>query len=175
MNIEIISTVVNSQDAMEVVKEFTDDQGNVTYGLHVIPRNAVINNAAVEGLDDPNDAMDMILYSPHVDVVDDGETIMDRVRKTKERVKPKNPKTQQDRLDKLASAGIPKRYYPIEGMDPIEVIRAHGGVTTENIQEAKDRLNQKEQDNDSQPREQRPTEAGRQRPRRAHISLGTTD
>lgn len=173
MNVEVITALVNDNGQFEVVKELTDDEGNVAYELHIIPRNAIVNNAALFDVEDPNDAMDLILYSPYVSPADEGEHPMDRVRKIKERLKATGSKSKNSRLDNLRSAGVHERYHPIDGLEPLDVIRAHGRVTTEQIQEAKARLVKKEKANDDARREPSRPEEGRPRSRRAHISLGT--
>lgn len=177
MIVDIISAIVNKQtDTLEIVKELTDDEGNSVYELHLIPIQALNGIAASHGVEDPDDAIDLVLYNPYVGITDDGDTHIDRVRKCKARLTDKNNKAQREakRKNNLATAGVHERYHPIDGMDPIDVIKATAGVTTENIQKVKDRL-KKEKPNEPQPTEQRPREEGRSGSRRAYISLGTDD
>ena len=170
MNIDIVTAIENNDTKMiEVVKEITNDEGDVAYELHLIPFRAINNIAASQGIENPDYAMDFVLYKPYVSDVDEGVTAIDRIKKCKERLtnKADRSKREENRKANLISAGVHERYHPLEGMDPIEVIRARGKVTTENILLAKDRLNQKENHRDTQPREQRTSEDRRSEPRRS--------
>lgn len=179
MIVDILAAIEN-QEHLEIIKEHTNN-GEVFYELHVVPKSAIINIAAQNNIEDPNDAIDFILYHSIASVDDEGETVMDKIRSAKARVSDKaNENSRKEkRLTNLTAAGVHERYHPMEGLDPIEVIRAAANVTVENIQLAKDRFrernNERVSGNPGTSREQRSAEGGRPQPRRAHISLGTTD
>ena len=190
MNVEVINAVVNDKGNLEVVKEITDDEGNVVYELHVIPKNAIVNNAVQMGIENPDEAVDVALFSPYVGEEDESEDEdnlpVDKVRRAKDRLKSKGPKNKSGRQNNLTMVGVPEKYHPIEGIDPLDVIRAHGAVSYESLHEARERV-KKEKENDghsgepknrgNRPSRKEPSgpEEGRSGPRRAYISLGTTD
>lgn len=179
MIVDVISVIVDDKTkTLEIVKELTDDEGNSVYELHLVPAHAINGIAASFGIENPDDAIDLVLYNPYLDsITDEGETIIDRVRKCKERLSDNNKSQRADnRKTNLTKAGVHERYHPIDGLDPIDVIRSTAGVTTENILAAKDRLtNKKEKSNEPNSAEQRPREEGRSGSRRAYVSLGTDD
>lgn len=198
MKVVFVSAVPNTKGALEIVKEITDDLGNVTYGLQILPKQAVVQNAAVEGIDDSSEAIDATLYPPYLANCDVGVTMNDQVQQCKNRITPTiDDKPCEQRQTEMFTAGVPEYYHPIEAMDPIETIRAFGGVTTESILEVRAELTQEEPDGAVEQltsgeqlfigeqfpigeqfsigEQQRSRKEGRPRPRRAYISLGAVD
>lgn len=178
MIISIVNALYNEElKVIEVVKEFDNGVDSVMYGLHVMPKGAINSIAAIENVDDPDDAITLALYNPHVHTSDLGSSALDRAKNAKNRTH-QDGRSAKALKDNLILAGIPDRYHPMDGMDPVELIRAYGKVTTENIQQVRNLMKGQENEHTTNigPRtEPSRSEVGRSEPRRAYISLGSSD
>lgn len=177
MIIEVVNALRNEETKrLEVVKEVVDDDGNVSYALHIIPITAINEIAAVHDINNPDEAVDLVLFEPHLSEDDDAPTLTERIAKCKDRLSDKSPdkaRRKDNRKQNMEKQNLHPRFLPILGTDPINDVKLLGNVTTENITKKRKELQPPKEKENGRP-EQRPDEEGREGPRRKNIFLGTT-
>lgn len=174
MILKVISVTHNEQtDLLEVVKEITDDDGNVTYHLHVAPPKAIANLVASCGVVNPSDAVDLFLYDAHISDDDDGEDRLTRAKKCKSRMNAVGLVKRKSSTNSMAD--LPSRYQPLPGEDVYGRIYALANISEETLSTAQEVHKSKGAHNEHRTNQHSTSEGRRQKPRHSHILLGTTD
>lgn len=139
-------------DRMEVVKEITADDGTTSLNLQIFHPDTLEWRAAVYGIDDHNELIDLIVHEPFMEDINPLHKSLEETRtlyKTRIAAAKAKFKTNgravrvlasMDIKAKLSAAGVARKYVDAVSVDPYEAIRASCKIDKDSLKEKQDHI-----------------------------------